>query len=197
MRKLVSGLFISMDGVTDEPEKWQMAYYNDELGQLFASSIQDADAALFGARSYKRFKAVFEGKTNAELPFAEFWNTVPKYVVSISLKSVDWQNSQLLSGNVAEEILKLKQQPGNTIVTGASATLVRWLLDEGLLDELHLTIHPIVVGFGKRLFEPGGRRVSLHLLDSKTLSTGAVYVAYAPEPSAAQIHAAAATTAHS
>jgi dihydrofolate reductase len=181
MRKITAGLFISVDGVTDEPEKWQMKYYNSELGEVVASIVADADAVLFGARSYKRFKAVFEGKTNADLPFAELWNTLPKYVVSTTLKSVDWHNSHLISGDVAEEIMKLKQQPGKNIAVGASATLVRWLLDEGLLDELHLTIHPVVAGHGKRLFEPGdGKNIGLQLLRSKVLSTGVVYVAYAP-----------------
>ena len=182
MRKLVAGLFVSLDGVTDQPEKWQMPYYNDELGEVVASIVSDADAVLFGARSYKRFKAVFEGKTNADLPFADLWNTLPKFVVSNTLKAVDWHNSQLIAGNVAEEIMKLKQQPGKNIAVGASATLVGWLLDNDLLDELHLTIHPVVVGMGKRLFEPGQRSTGMQLMRSKALTTGVVYVAYAPGP---------------
>ncbi len=181
MRKITSGLFISVDGVTDEPEKWQTEYYGPDLGEVVASIVADADAVLFGARSYKRFKAVFEGKTSADLPFAELWNTLPKYVVSTTLKSADWHNSHLIGGNVPEEITKLKQQQGKNIVVGASATLVRWLLDNGLLDELHLTIHPVVVGHGKRLFEPGdGKKIGLQLLRSSVLSTGIVYAAYAP-----------------
>lgn len=180
MRKIVAGLFISLDGVTDEPEKWQTAYYNDELGATVASLVADTDAVLFGARSYKRFKAVFAGKTNADLPFADFWNTIPKYVVSNSLTTVDWHNAQLITGHVAEGIAQLKQQPGKNITIGASATLVRWLLQQGLLDELHLTIHPVVVGTGTRLFEPDGESVGLQLLRSKVLKTGVVYVAYAP-----------------
>lgn len=180
MRKLVAGLFISADGVTDQPEKWQMPYYNDELGEVVASLVRDADAVLFGARSYKRFKAVFEHKTSAELPFADTWNALPKYVVSSSLKTADWRNSHLISGDVAAEITKLKEQPGKNIAIGASATLARWLLCNGLLDELHLTIHPVVVGDGARLFEPDGYSVALRLLQSQVLSTGVVYVAYAP-----------------
>src|SRR5260370_6207590 len=124
MRKITAGLFIMVDGVTDEPEKWQMKYYNPEWGEVVASTVADADAVLFGARSYKRFKAVFEGKTNADLPFAELWNTLPKYVVSTTLKSVDWHNSHLIAGDVGEAIIKLKQHPGKNIAVGASATLV-------------------------------------------------------------------------
>ena len=183
MRKIIAGLFISVDGVTDEPEKWQMKYHNPELGEVVASILTDVDAVMFGARSYRRFKAVFEGKTNADLPFAELWNTLPKYVVSTTLKSVDWHNSHLIADDVADEILELKQQPGKNIAVGASATLVRWLLENSLLDELHLTIHPVVVGRGKRLFDPDeGKNVGLQLLRSKVLSTGVVYVAYAPVP---------------
>src|SRR5260370_42475191 len=115
MRKITSGLFISVDGVTDEPEKWQMKYYGPDLGEVVASIVADADAVLFGARSYKRFKAVFEGKTSADLPFAELWNTLPQYVVSTTLESVDWHNSHLIAADVGEEIMKLKQQRSKNI----------------------------------------------------------------------------------
>jgi dihydrofolate reductase len=105
---------------------------------------------------------------------------VPKFVVSTTLDAVEWQNSTLIEGDVAEEIAKLKQQPGKDIVILGSGILVRSLLQEELLDELRLIIHPIVLGSGKRLFENGGDRKALELVDSKTFSTGVLYLTYRP-----------------
>jgi dihydrofolate reductase len=100
--------------------------------------------------------------------------------VSTTLDTVDWQNSSLITGSVVEEIAKLKQQPGKNLNITGSATLVRSLLREGLLDELRLMICPIVVGAGKRLFDDGGDQVALTLADSRTFNTGVVYLTYQP-----------------
>ncbi len=107
-------------------------------------------------------------------------NNTPKIVVSTTLKSPDWGPTTLISSDVAAELTKLKQQPGKNINVGASGTLVRFLLQEGLLDELHLHVHPIVVGTGKHLFEEGSKQVPLQLLESKTFTTGVVSLRYAP-----------------
>jgi dihydrofolate reductase len=112
-------------------------------------------------------------------------NNTPKFVVSKTLEEpLEWNNSALIKGNVAEEITKLKQQPGKDIsITGSPPTLVRSLLQDDLLDELRLMVHPIVVGSGKRLFKDGSDRKALQLLDSKTFSTGVVYLTYQPAQS--------------
>jgi dihydrofolate reductase len=107
-------------------------------------------------------------------------HNTPKYVVSTTLDKVEWNNSTLIKGNVAEEIAKLKQQPGKDIGITGSATLVQSLLQEDLLDELGLMIHPVVVGSGKRLLEEEGVPKELKLVDSKTFSTGVIYLTYRP-----------------
>jgi dihydrofolate reductase len=105
----------------------------------------------------------------------------PKFVVSTALQEpLEWNNSTLIEGDLAEEIEELKRQPGKDIAISGSATLVWSLLAEGLLDELRLMVHPVVVGSGKRLFGDGGDRKALELVDSKTLSTGVVYLTYRP-----------------
>ena len=111
-------------------------------------------------------------------------NGVRKYVVSTTLEEpLEWQNSILIGDNVAEEISRLKEQPGKDISISGSPTLVRSLLQDGLLDELRLMVHPIVVGSGKRLFEEGGDQKALELLDSETFSTGVLYLTYQPAQS--------------
>lgn len=111
-------------------------------------------------------------------------NGVSKYVVSTTLEQpLEWQNSTLIGDNVAEEISRLKEQPGKDISISGSPTLVRSLLQDGLLDELRLMVHPLVVGSGKRLFEDGGDQKALQLVDSETFSTGVVYLTYQPTQS--------------
>jgi dihydrofolate reductase len=112
--------------------------------------------------------------------FATHMNNTPKYVVFKTLDKAEWNNSTLISGNVAEEITKLKQQSGKNIGITGSATLVQSLLQDDLLDELGLMIHPVVVGSGKRLFQEGGGPKGLKLVDSMTFSTGVVSLTYQP-----------------
>ncbi len=108
-------------------------------------------------------------------------NSMKKYVVSTTLEEpLGWQNSTLISENVADEVAKLKQGEGGDIVISGSGALVRSLLHYGLLDELKLMIHPILVGSGKRLFEEGEEQTKLELMDSRTFSTGVLYLTYRP-----------------
>jgi dihydrofolate reductase len=105
---------------------------------------------------------------------------MPKFVVSTTLQSVEWRNSTLITGDVVGQLTHLKELPGKNISVTGSATLVRWLLRVGLLDELRLLLYPLVVGRGSRLFEDGGEEMGLGLVDSKTFSTGVVSLTYEP-----------------
>jgi dihydrofolate reductase len=130
---------------------------------------------------YEEWAAFWPNQDPEENPVAATMNGLTKYVVSTTLEEpLEWNNASLIGENVAEEISELKQQPGKDIVISGSGSLVRSLLEYGLLDELKLMIHPIVVGSGKKLFEDGEKRTALELVDSKTFSTGVVYVTYRP-----------------
>ena len=180
MRKVTAGLFVSLDGVVESPEKWHFPYFNDEMGEAVEAAIAASDAMLLGRVTYQEFAAYWPGVSSEDEPFATHMNNTPKYVVSKTLDKAEWNNSTLISGNVAEEITKLKQQPGKNIGTTGSATLVQSLLQEDILDELGLMIHPVVVGSGKRLFQEGGGPKGLKLVDSMTFSTGVVSLTYQP-----------------
>ena len=180
MRKVTAGLFVSLDGVTESPEKWQLPYFNDEMGEAIGAAMAAADAMLLGRVTYQEFASYWPGVRSEDQPFADYMNNTPKYVVSTTLDTVEWSNSTLIKGNLAEEITKLKQQPGKNIGITGSTTLVQSLLQDDLLDELGLMIHPVVVGSGKRLFEEGGDLKALKLIDSKTFSTGVVSLTYQP-----------------
>lgn len=180
MRKVTAGLFVSLDGVVESPEKWHFPYFNDEMGEAVGAAISSSDAMLLGRVTYQEFAAYWPGVSSEDEPFATHMNNTPKYVVSKTLDKAEWNNSTLISGNVAEEITKLKQQPGKNIGITGSATLVQSLLQDDLLDELGLMIHPVVVGSGKRLFQEGGGPKGLKLVDSMTFSTGVVSLTYQP-----------------
>ena len=181
MRKITAGLFVSLDGVVGSPEKWQLPYFGEDMGEAVGAAMAAADAMLLGRVTYQEFASYWPGVSSEEQSFAGYMNDTPKYVVSTTLEEpLGWNNSTLIKGNVAEEVARLKQQPGKNIGITGSATLVRSLLRDDLLDELGLMVHPVVVGSGKRLFEEGGAPKGLKLVDSKTFSTGVVYLTYQP-----------------
>jgi dihydrofolate reductase len=177
MRKIVAGLFISLDGVYESPDTWHFPYFNDEMGAEVGGKMAESDTMLLGRQTYEEFASYWPHQSS-DVPPADFMNNTPKVVVSTTLKNAEWQNSTIIRGNVAEELTKLKQQPGKNIGITGSGTLVRSLLEQGLLDELTLLVHPIVVGKGKRLFDRDMAQVPLKLVSSKTLSTGVLSLTY-------------------
>ena len=178
MRKIVAGLFITLDGVVEIPEEWMGPYFTPELGQANGSMMAAQDAMLLGRITYEMFAAHWPNQTGE---MADTMNGTPKYVVSGTLESADWQNTTLIpAANAAAEITALKERPGKNIGMTGSATLVSWLLRAGLLDELHLLVFPVVLGSGKRLFAgPGSDQLSLKLISSATFETGVVELTYA------------------
>jgi dihydrofolate reductase len=163
MRKLVVAEYLSLDGVMQDPggsgefEKggWSGPYFSDDLAKFQYDCLVASDALLLGRRTYEGFAAAWPKMTD-EGDFAVRMNSYPKYVVSSTLKDPEWNNSSVVDGSdVGEEVRKLKQLPGQDILVYGSGQLVRSLLAEGLVDELRLMVHPVVVGAGKRLFEEG------------------------------------------
>jgi dihydrofolate reductase len=179
MRKVVAWELVSLDGVMQSPQEWAFSYSNDEMEEANASGMSASDAMLLGRVTYQEFASYWPYQNSVDQPYTDYLNNTPKFVVSTTLEEpLEWQNSVLIKGNVAEEIAKLKQQPGKDIGIVGSGTLVRRLLCNDLLDELSLMVHPIVVGNGQRLFEEGGDQKALELVNSRTFSTGVVYLTY-------------------
>lgn len=178
MRKVVAALFVSLDGVTESPDKWQFEHFDDDMMADMSSQIAAQDAVLLGRVTYQEWASYWP--TSTDEPFASYINSTPKYVVSTSLNKVEWQNSTLIKGNVAEGIARLKRQPGKNIGVAGSPTLVESLLQNDLLDELKLMVHPVVAGSGKRLFKDGRALKRLKLVDSKTTGTGVSILTYQP-----------------
>jgi dihydrofolate reductase len=180
MREILAVEFVSLDGVAESPEKWTGPYMDDEIGQAMEAGMGSSDAMLLGRRTYEEFAAYWPDKTAEDDPYADYINATQKFVVSTTLKSVEWRNSTLITGDVAEQITGLKRQPGKDIAIIGSPTLMRSLLGNGLLDRLNLYVFPVVLGAGKRLFEEGISELPLELVDSRAYKTGVVSLAYAP-----------------
>jgi dihydrofolate reductase len=181
MRDVIAGLFMSVDGVVEAPDQWQFDSFDDETGVAMSDFLARVDTILLGRVTYEQWATYWP--TSQDEPFATFINNTPKYVVSTTLDRVEWgayDRVALIKGNLAEALSQLKQQPGRSISTAGSPTLVRSLLEQGLLDELTLTIHPVVAGRGQRLFRDGGDLKRLRLVASQTTSMGNVLVSYQP-----------------
>ncbi|MBL7498550.1 dihydrofolate reductase family protein [Frankia sp. CNm7] len=177
MGVIKSALFISLDGVIEAPETWHFPYFNDEMGAVVGELMTESDATLLGRRTYEEFAAYWPS-ADPDDPTTTAMNGARKYVVSGSLAEAAWENSGLVQGDVRAEILRLKERHGQLGTTG-SATLVRWLLEQGLVDELHLLVHPLVVGKGKKLFADGAS-VPLALRSATPFTTGVVHLVYGP-----------------
>ncbi len=176
MRKVVSGLFISLDGITESPNQWQFDNFDEDMATEMGNHLTKLDTVLLGRVTYQEWAPYWP--TSTDEPFASFINNVPKYVVSTTLDKVEWKNSTLIKGKPTEAIARLKQQPGKDIGVMGSPTLVRSLLQNDLLDELTLMLHPVVVGHGKCLFQDWGDLKRLKLVDSKTTRSGVLISTY-------------------
>jgi dihydrofolate reductase len=194
VRKIVVAEQLSVDGVMQAPGDpdedrsggfahggWHMPYFDDVAARVVSEAIGQTDAFLFGRKTYE-IMARYWPNAPEGAPFADTMNGMTKYVVSTTLEGpLAWKNSTLLKGDVAEAVGALKRQPGKNIAVLGSGQLVRTLMQHDLVDEYGLMIDPLVLGSGKRLFEDGGRRIPLRLVDSKTTSTGVLLATYQPE----------------
>jgi dihydrofolate reductase len=184
--------FLSLDGVMQAPGAadedteggfqhggWQRPYFDDVLGQSAAAGMAETDAYLFGRKTYEKMAAYWPTAPEDD-PYGRHLNSTPKYVASRTLQALEWQNSTLIEGDVAEEVAGLKAQPGKNIAVLGSGDLVQTLLEHNLVDEFFLAVYPIVLGSGKRLFRDSDQVRKLSLVDSRPTSTGGVILIYRP-----------------
>ncbi len=177
--KIVVTQFMTLDGVVESPQDWSFPYWSDETAKFKLDELLATDAHLLGRVTYEGFAAAWPERTD-EQGFADKMNSLPKYVVSTTLKKAEWNNSSIIKTNVADEITKLKKQSGGDILVAGSMTLIRTLMEHDLVDEYRLLTYPIVVGKGKRLFTDG-MAASLKLTESKPMGSGVVLLRYEPE----------------
>jgi dihydrofolate reductase len=177
MRKLSAWQYVTLDGVVEAPENWVMP--DEQMFEEQTAGYAASDALLLGRRTYEVFAASWPQR-GSDVPNAYWMNNTQKYVASMTLESPEWQNTTVLDGDVSEAVSRLKQEDGETITLNGSATLLRSLLVSGLVDELRLFLHPVVLGSGERLFADASDRVALRLADSHAYENGVVSLTFQP-----------------
>lgn len=196
MRKLIVNEFLSLDGVMQAPGGpdedrsggfahggWQRPHFDDDFARLAVEGIAETGGYLFGRRTYEIMAAFWPSQPDDD-PFAATLNGLPKYVASTTLSEpLAWRNSALLQGDVAKAVAELKEQPGKNLFVLGSGELVQTLMENDLVDEYGITINPIVLGSGKRLFRDGSPMRRLRLVRSMTSSTGVLIATYEAERS--------------
>ncbi|MEV0029643.1 dihydrofolate reductase family protein [Nocardia sp. NPDC050793] len=181
MRKITAGLFISLDGLIGEPQDWHFPYFNDEMGAAVGAQLAAADTLLLGRATYDSFAGAWperEAAGGEDAVMAKALGDARKIVVSHRELEFTWRNSEQLQGELVQSVTELKQQPGATdIAMSGSPSVVRQLLAAGLIDELHLLVHPIAVRSGQRLFDEG-TPIPLRLISAQPFTTGVVHLIY-------------------
>ena len=186
MATISASMFMALDGVVDPGVgNWHFPYFNDEMGEA-VTRTHDADVMLFGRVTYDSFAGAWperEAAGQEDAVMAKHLGDVRKIVASRSPMELTWRNSEQLQGDLVEAVSALKDDPTiSRIALSGSVSVVRQLLDAGLLDELHLFVHPATAGEGLKLFEDGGPARPLRLLSSQQFDTGVLYLVYAPDP---------------
>ncbi len=179
MGKIAVHEFITLDGVIEDP-RWTMDYpFDPKMGQAIGGIMGAAEGLLLGRRTYEMFAPAWSTRTAEDDPGAPFMNDTTKYVVTSTLRSADWRNSEIVGPYSPQAIRSLKERLDGDLYVSGSATLVRALLADGLLDELHLFVFPLALGSGLRLFPEGGEPIKLTLGGSQAFDSGVVHLTYA------------------
>ncbi|MGP4048709.1 dihydrofolate reductase family protein [Streptomyces sp. 2A115] len=187
MRKITADLFISLDGVVEAPDQWHFPYFNDEMGAAVGASLGTVDTILLGRKTYDTFAGAWperEAAGGEDASFAKSLGDARKIVASNQKLEFTRRNSEQIDGDLIDAVTALKNEPGGNIAMSGSVSVVRQLLAAGLLDELHLLVHPIALGKGMRLFDEGESSIPLKLISSETFQTGVLNLVYAPAESA-------------
>lgn len=174
-RRLFATFFMTLDGVVEDPA-WSFPYWNDEIAAFKGAETERTGALLLGRTTYEQFAQAWP---ESEDEGAEFFNSVRKYVVSTTRTEDIWQNATFIADDVRSEIEKLKADDGGDLAVHGSITLARWLISEGLVDELRLLVYPVAVGQGRQLFDES-TAAKFELVESKALDKGVMALVYRP-----------------
>jgi len=192
--RLTLHTFVTLDGVMqapggpdEDPDSrfahggWSFPYGDQDFGAAMMGWFENADAFLLGRKTYEIFRSHWPHVTDPGDPIAGALNTLPKYIASTTLSAVDWRGSTLLGGDVAAEVAKLKDRPGNELQVHGSGGLAQTLIEANLIDEYRLLTFPVHLGAGKKLFRHGAPAAALRLIDATTTSTGVIIARYVPD----------------
>jgi len=180
MGQIAAHEFISLDGVYENPA-WTFDYgFDPKMGETIGAITAESKAIMLGRNTYEMFYPAWSTRTAEEDPGAPFFNETKKYVVSGTLTDAPWNNSEIIGAYDRDTIQRIKDETDGTIYISGSGTLVRGLLDDGLLDELHLFVYPVALGSGEKLFLDSGDQTKLALKGTDAYANGVIHLNYGP-----------------
>jgi dihydrofolate reductase len=179
MRRVIASTYATLDGKVDDLQDWAIPYDDDAVAAYHDDLLVNSDALLLGRKTYEIFAVIWPSRAG-NLPYGDKINSMAKYVASNTLADLKWVNSQLLDGDLAQSVAKLKEQPGGDLVVYSGGEIIQSLLEHGLLDEYRIMLHPVLLGRGRGLLPDGAKRVDLALADTTVIHGGVAVLTYRP-----------------
>jgi dihydrofolate reductase len=179
MRKVIVSTYMTLDGRVDEIRGWALPYDDDAAAEYHADLLMNSDGLLLGRKTYEIFAAIWPSRSG-ELPYVDKMNSMTKHVASTTLRDLEWENSRLIEGDVAEDVARLKQQPGQDLVMYGCHDLMHSLLEHDLIDEYRVLVHPVLLGKGRSFLKDSAERVNLDLVDTTMIPSGVTILTYQP-----------------
>ncbi|MDJ0343602.1 dihydrofolate reductase family protein [Streptomyces sp. H10-C2] len=181
MRKIINATYVTLDGDMTNMQDWHMDYFGEEAGKAATAQLVSSDALIMGRKTYEGFAPAWSGRAGAD-EFADRMNGIKKYVVSSTLREPDWENTSVISGDVVAEVRKLKERPGGNILQYGFGPVTRLLLDNGLLDEFRVWLHPVLSGKAKPddLLYRDALQTKFTLNGTEVHSAGMIILSYVP-----------------
>lgn len=179
MRKVIVSTYATLDGRVDELQDWTIPYNDDAAVEYHTDLLKNSDGLLLGRKTYEIFAAIWPSRSG-DLPYVDKLNSMAKYVASTTLRDLEWENSHLIEGDVAEGVAKFKQQPGQDLVMYGCHDLMHKLLEHDLIDEYRILVHPVLLGKGRTFLKDGAKQVSLELVDTTVIPSGVAILTYQP-----------------
>lgn len=179
MRKVIVSTYVTLDGRVDAVQDWVVPYDDDGAARYHTDLLMNSDGLLLGRKTYELFAAIWPRRSGA-LPYVDKLNRMAKYVASATLRDLEWENSHLIEGDVAEGVAKLKQQPGRDLVMYGCHDLMHSLLEHDLIDEYRILVHPVLLGKGRSFLKDSAPRMNLELVDTTVIPSGVAILTYRP-----------------
>jgi dihydrofolate reductase len=179
MRRVIVSTYVTLDGRVDGIRDWAVPFNDDGAAKYHADLLMNSDGLLLGRKTYEAFAGLWPS-LSGKFPYVDKMNSMAKYVASTTLRDLEWENSHLIEGDVAEGVAKLKQQPGQDLVMYGCHDLMHSLLEHDLIDEYRILVHPVLLGEGRSFLKDGAERVNLDLVDTTMIPGGVVILTYQP-----------------
>jgi dihydrofolate reductase len=179
MRNLIVSTYMTLDGRVDGVRDWAIPYDDDGAVKYHTDLLEHSDALLLGRRTYELFAAMWPPRAGT-FPYVDKYNRMAKHVASTTLSDLEWENSQLIEGEVAAGVAELKRRPGQDLIMYGCHELMHSLLEHDLVDEFRVLLQPVLLGHGRSFLDEGAKRVNLELVESSTMASGVAVLTYRP-----------------